>query len=137
MPDRRVVRYHIGGVRSNRHGRRQGGLLPPCGRLIGKGDTAQESAAAGPQMAHMRSGVPGTFVKPDTRNVAVDSCLEFQPELNCTGVRVCGHSRRGGVVPDAAWTGLCISLRLGTDYQPGSRNQSRDEKLPESLWHLV
>src|SRR5437588_9125998 len=92
---RSVVRHHIGDIRVNLYGWGQGGLLPANGRLIGEGDTGQETASAGPQVAHMRAGVPLAFVKPDARDVAMDTRLEFQPELNRVGVRGCWHGGGG------------------------------------------
>ena len=59
----------------------------PVAVSLVKDDTGQEGAAAGPQVAHMRAGVPCAFVKPDARDVAIDTRLEFQAQLNRLGIR--------------------------------------------------
>ena len=61
---RRIIGDNIGSVRRNRDGRCKIGLLPPGGRLIGKGHTPESRPIPRPQTSRVRPRVEGIFVKP-------------------------------------------------------------------------
>ena len=100
------VRRHIDGVGIDGHRGREVHLLPTRSSFAGEGGRCQQAARGSPQIADVRAGVGGAFVKTDTGDVPARIRCEPDPQLNRIGIGIGRNRRRVRTPPcrTAGWT---------------------------------
>src|SRR5256885_12918944 len=81
VPDARLIRPHIYGVRGDRHGSREVYLLPAGWRLVYKRRTRKERAGTAPKMCRMCTRISVALIKSNSRYVPVAVRLELDSKL--------------------------------------------------------